>query len=299
MNRKNLSKHVIACLKRLPEPFANHYGVVPPPPPQSGIRLGKVGRRVQSAMAAIAEADQSGRKHDRILVRQEAVSSSAIEGIHSTLDDLQAIEEGRPADREEVVQVCDYALALERLLPRAIECGDGVFTLDLIRELHLAVMKSDAAYRKHSVPGEIRDSVVWIGGRGRIEQSTYNPAPPEDVPACLADCLTYMRNEGMQAMTQTIVERIAIAHAHFEAVHPMSDGNGRVGRMLISLMMSASGHAPLFLSPYIEANVDRYVEALKSAQQRLEWAEIVGFMADAITDTVGRLPIYGSSNPDR
>ncbi|TCU62008.1 hypothetical protein EDF58_1011341 [Novosphingobium sp. PhB57] len=78
----------------------------------------------------------------------------------------------------------------------------------------------------------------------------------------------------------------------------MSDGYGRVGRLLILLMTAASDHTPLILSPYIEANAGRYVEALKSAQQRLEWAEIIGFMADAITGMGRDLPLYRLSNPE-
>lgn len=82
-----------------------------------------------------------------------------------------------------------------------------------------------------------------------------------------------------------------MAHAHFEAVHPFRDGNGRVGRLLLPIMMAAEGSVPLYMSPYIDAHKDSYYTALKRAQQRLEWAEIVGFISDAIIGTVDELMI--------
>src|ERR1700674_4397385 len=82
---------------------------------------------------------------------------------------------------------------------------------------------------------------------------------------------------------------MAVAHAHFEAVHPFRDGNGRVGRLLLPLMMAAEGHIPLYLSPYIEANKVAYYASLKAAQQRLDWHEAIGFLADAIVGTTHEL----------
>ena len=98
-----------------------------------------------------------------------------------------------------------------------------------------------------------------------------------------------MRNEGMQQMTQDMVTRMAISHAHFEAVHPFRDGNGRVGRILLPLMMAAEGHVPLYLAPYFEARRTDYFRALKKAQQQLDWSAIIGFLCDAIVRTVQRL----------
>lgn len=93
----------------------------------------------------------------------------------------------------------------------------------------------------------------------------------------------------MQVMAQSLIARMAIAHAHFEAVHPYRDGNGRVGRLLLPLMMAADGKVPLYLSPYIEAHKPAYYDALKAAQQRLDWAAMVAFIADAISGTVDEL----------
>jgi Fic family protein len=99
----------------------------------------------------------------------------------------------------------------------------------------------------------------------------------------------------MQRVNQHLITRMAIAHSHFEAVHPFRDGNGRVGRLLLPLMMAAEGQVPLYLSPYIEANKPAYYEALKQAQQRLDWDAIVGFMAGAVSGTVEELVVTRSA----
>lgn len=148
-------------------------------------------------------------------------------------------------------------------------------------------MKSDADHR--DIPGELRGSAAWIGGMGNIAYSTWTPPPPDQVRACLLETVDYLRNEGMQSMTQNLVVRMAVAHAHFEAVHPFRDGNGRVGRLLLPLMMAAEGQVPLPLSPYIDAHKETYYAALKRAQQRLEWEAVVGFVSDAVIATVDEL----------
>lgn len=223
----------------------------------------------------------------RILKRQEAVSSSSIEGINSTLDELLAVEDADEDGRSEVRQVRDYALLLDRLLPLAGERGQAIFDLGLIQRLHAEVMRSDPNYP--DIPGELRGTVVWIGGQGNIAYSTWNPPPPDHVRSCILETVEYLRNEGMQSMTQNSVVRMAVAHAHFEAVHPFRDGNGRVGRLLLPLMMAAERQLPLYLSPYIDAHKDAYYAALKGAQQRLEWEAIVGFVSDAVVATVDEL----------
>ncbi len=295
MRREALCHDVRQRLVRLPAPFEAHYGVVPPPPPEDAVPLGLVLARSEAANQALARIDaladdlRDPYLLSRVLTRREAVSSSGIEGTHSTLDELLVVEETEDGDATEAaVQVRDYARALDQLIPCAQTEGTAIFTLDLVRHLHRAVMKGDAVYKDE--PGALRQVVVWIGGTG-IEYSTFNPPPPDEVPACLDRQLEYLRNEGMQAMTQGLLTRMAIGHAHFEAIHPFRDGNGRVGRLLLPLTMAAEGHVPLYLSPYIEAHKTAYVNALKAAQQRLEWHAMVGFLADAVVATVDELMV--------
>ncbi|MCK1305715.1 Fic/DOC family N-terminal domain-containing protein [Bradyrhizobium sp. 45] len=294
MNRDNLTHAVRERLQRLPAPYAAHYGVVPLPPPEDGVAGGAVLARLRAADAALVRIETLAAEVkdpyliSRILPRREAVSSSAIEGTNSTLDELLSGEESEDSQQgEAVVQVRDYALALDDFLPRARQEKLEIFTSGLVQDLHHAVMRGDAEYKDK--PGDLRQVVVWIGGRGDIAYSTYNPTPPSDIAACLEDTMKYMRCEGMQAMYQSFIVRMAVAHAHFEAVHPFRDGNGRVGRLLLPLMMAAEGMMPIYLSPYIEAHKAAYYESLKAAQQRLDWHEAVGFMADAIVGTTDEL----------
>lgn len=294
VNRDLLTHAVRQRLVRLPAPHDSHYGVVPLPPPENHVSLDGVLDRLVAASAALGKVQAIAQEMadpyliSRILKRQEAVSSSSIEGTNSTLDELLAVEDADEDGRSEVRQVRDYAQLLDRLLPDATERGYRVFDLDLVRRLHAEVMKSDPDYKDE--PGELRDSVVWIGG-GHIAYSTWNPPPPAQVRPCLLETIDYLRNEGMQSMTHNLVVRMAVAHAHFEAVHPFRDGNGRVGRLLLPLMMAAEGRVPLYLSPYIDAHKHDYYAALKRAQQRLEWEAIVGFVSDAVVATVDELMV--------
>lgn len=297
MRRDDLCHAVRERLERLPEPYAAHYGVVPLPPPEEGIALGTAMASHQRAVAAVARVRALVADMDdpyvvsRLLPRREAVSSSAIEGTNSTLDELLSLEEETGAEQRDAArQVRDYALTLDRLIPQAVGQGAAIFTPELVGDLHRAVMRSDPGYA--DAPGALRNRVVWIGGGGHdIAYSTYNPTPPDRIEPCLDDTMAYMRGQGMQVMTQSIVARLAIAHAHFEAVHPFRDGNGRVGRLLLPLMMAADGQVPLYLSPYIEANKQAYYESLKAAQQQLDWSTAIAFMADAITGTVDELMV--------
>jgi len=293
MNRNHLTHAVREQLVRYPEPYENHYGVVPLPPPEDALPIQAVQPAHDRALTMLgriqALADQVSDPYviSRTLSRREAVDSSAIEGTNSTLNELLTVEEHDDDARDAARQVRDYALTLDHMLPRATREGSDVFTIELIQDLHREAMRHDPDYREE--PGALKKVVNWIGGTGHISTSTYNPAPPDRVALCLEQNAAYMRCEGMQAMTQSLITRMAVAHAHFESVHPFSDGNGRVGRLLLPMMMAAEGHVPLYLAPYIAANRAGYYDGLKAAQQRLEWAPLVGYLSDAVSGTVEEL----------
>ncbi len=297
MKRTELSGGIRERLVRLPPPYEHHYGVLPLPLPEEGIPLGEVTALHSQAQLALGQVKEIARslpdpyQISRILSRREAVSSSAMEGTHSTLDELLIADEDddEAGQGQAVRQVRDYALALERFVPSAVIQGRQIFQIDLIQNLHRRVLGHDAAYR--DTPGDFRQEVVWIGGNGHIAYSVYNPPPPTEVPHFLEDTLDYMREDGMQMMTQSLITRMALAHAHFEAVHPFRDGNGRVGRLLLPLMMAAEKQVPLYLSPYIELHKQAYYAALKQAQQKLRWLPLIGFMSSAIVQTVQELRI--------
>ncbi|MFP1130220.1 Fic family protein [Asticcacaulis sp. W401b] len=277
----------------MPEPHSAHYGVLPVPPPEDNFTFEDKNGRHRVALAQIAKVDvlasELGDPYliSRLLTRREAVTSSSIEGTHSTLDELLRVEEDDETAGDAARQVGDYALTLDRFIPQARAFGPELFTTGLICDLHAEAMRRDPDYRDR--PGDLRSAVVWIGGNGQIAYSTFNPPPPEDVPASLEENARYMRCEGMQAFKQTLIVRMALAHAHFEAIHPFRDGNGRVGRLLLPLMMAADHHTPLYLSAYIEANKTAYIDALKAAQQRLEWAALIDYLSSAVIATVDEL----------
>src|SRR3546814_621094 len=291
MRRDDLVEAVKRTLHRLPSEFASHYGVLPEAPTENTVPAGEATASLRRAHHAIGEVSaMAAELHDRfvlsrILCRKEAVSSSAIEGTNSTLDELLSAEEGGDEDiRSETRQVRDYALTLETLVPHAQGLGNEIFSVDLIRRLHERVIGADPNYQ--DPPGALRERVVWIGGTGHIASSIFNPPAPEFVARCLDEHVAYLHCDGMQKMTQDIITRMAVGHAHFEAIHPFRDGNGRVGRPLLPLMMAADGQVPLCLPPYIAANNERYYKALQSAQQRMDYRPLIDFMADAAIGTV-------------
>jgi Fic family protein len=295
MRREHLVGAVRERLKRYPEPYSNHYGVVPLPPSEEPVNLGSAEVAHRAALEAIGRANALARSFpehfllSRILVRQEALTSSAIEGTHSTLDQLLAAEEATDVFEEKQIssadrQVKSYALALEKALSDVQRNRYDAFSIGLIRDLQREVVKDDPKYR--FTPGEIRSHVVHIGGGFHISKSDYNPAPPDTISHCLVEHIDYLRCEGLQAVNQSIIVRMALAHAHFEAIHPFPDGNGRVGRLLFPLMLAADGHTPLYLAPYIARNKPIYVDGLKAAQQRLDYTPLIEVLSNAILATV-------------
>jgi Fic family protein len=137
--------------------------------------------------------------------------------------------------------------------------------------------------RSPGLPGD----VVQIGSFGRKEDSIYNPVPPARVSNCLGEVLDWMSNEsllqyGDAGMGMALPIRMAIGHTHFEAVHPFSDGNGRVGRMLWAFQMAAADRLPLYLSGYVETEKSEYSAALQEAQKQLLYRRMIDFVCRAI-----------------
>ncbi len=293
MNRNNLIPSLRDRLRRFPPPLENYFGVVPFPPTEEPILLGDASPDHHAAMQALGRADALFQPYpyhfllSRVLVRKEAVASSGIEGTHSTLDALLETEETNEEDAPEAdILVRDYAIALEDAIADVEANGYNAFTIHTIEKLHRALMRNDKNFlEKHGPPGEFRRKQVRIGGRD-FNDSTYNPPPHADVLACMAEHIVYLRCEGMQQIHQSVIVQMAVAHAHFEAVHPFADGNGRAGRLLLPLMLRAAGHTPLYLASYIAAFKPDYSAALRAAQQRLDFVPLILHLARAITSTV-------------
>lgn len=220
----------------------------------------------------------------RSLERREAVLSSQIEGTRTDLTQLLEYEatgsdEGLPDDAQVTL---GYVRALDHGL-RAVrrEGGPQHLTLDLIRQLH-RVLISSAGYQHPEGPGAWRIAQNWIGAR-RIEDATLIPPPVSHLEACLLDLEDFLRADVSSPTAMALPLRMAVAHVQFEAIHPFSDGNGRVGRLLPPLMMAAEGLPPLYLAGYLKTHQREYYDGLAGVQLRGRWTDWLGFFLDGIT----------------
>lgn len=212
--------------------------------------------------------------------RREAVRSSQIEGTSSELDELLAYEatgsdEGMPAD---VHVTRNYVMALEYGLDKVRSLGAAAMDCELVKEIHARLMKD---VDDHGTPGQFRTRQNWIGGGSLISQARFVPPPPEHVESCMGELeslLQYAADEEEQKVL-SIVTRMAIVHAQFESIHPFMDGNGRVGRILLPLMLAAEDYPPVYLAGYLKSHQRDYYDALAGVQLRDKWSEWIGFFA--------------------
>ena len=190
-----------------------------------------------------------------IYVRKEAVLSSQIEGTQSSLSDLLLFEleqqPGGPLD--DVQEVSNYVAALDHGLAR-LESGFPL-SLRLIKEMHDKLLSKGRGSDKQ--PGEFRRSQNWIGGT-RPGNAFFVPPPPENVPECMGELELFLHD---QPEHTPVLLKAALTHVQFETIHPFLDGNGRLGRLLITLLLCAEKvlKAPmLYLSQYFKTNRQRY-----------------------------------------
>ncbi len=222
----------------------------------------------------------------RTLDRREAVRSSQIEGTNAGLDHVFEYEatgsdQGLPAD---VRVTANYVLALDQGLRDIQQLGSSqALNLALIRKLHALLMDGDKEYLKKDVPGQFRSRQNWIGGL-RIYEAKIVPPPPDLLQGPLLELekgLQYAPSEEDEYSISVVV-RMAVLHAYFELIHPFIDGNGRVGRMLMPLMLAAEGYPPVYLAGFLKKNQARYYQALGAAQLQERWPEWVGFLAGGV-----------------
>jgi Fic family protein len=209
----------------------------------------------------------------RPFIRREAVLSSRIEGTQATLGELLATEAGAVVDRspEDLREVANYVVALERGMGRL---GTLPLSLRLVRELHETLMRGVRG--DSATPGEFRRSQNWIGPSGcTLNDAAYVPPPPDRLMECLGAWETFLHDDSLPPLVHA-----ALAHSQFEAIHPFLDGNGRVGRLLITLLLIAKGVLPsplLYLSAYFEATRQEYYARLLGVTERGEWEEWLSY----------------------
>lgn len=210
-------------------------------------------------------------------IRKEALESSQIEGTHATLSDIYAYEAGQETliaeDRRQGTQeVMNYLHALTHGL-EAITAGEPI-TVELLCAMHdrlLSGVRGDEAN-----PGELRTSQNFIGSTPHIQDARYVPPPPNYLNDLLGDLVTYAN--GTTDLHPLL--RIGLVHYQFETIHPFLDGNGRLGRLLISLLLQRDDLLPepyLYLSSYFNARRSDYVDHLLRVSQRGEWDDWLRF----------------------
>ena len=218
-------------------------------------------------------------------VRKEAVLSSQIEGTQSSLSDLLLFETddapGVPID--DVIEVSNYVLAMEHGLQRL--AGGFPLCNRLIREIHAVLLSRGRGSDK--LPGEFRRSQNWIGG-SRPGTALYVPPPHHAVPDCMGDLEKFLHASHPNL---PLLVKAGLAHAQFESIHPFLDGNGRVGRLLITLLLVHNGvlrHPLLYLSLYFKQRRQTYYDLLNRLRDNGDWEEWLHFFLEGVAQTAER-----------
>ncbi|MGF1600240.1 MAG: Fic family protein [Acidimicrobiales bacterium] len=196
-------------------------------------------------------------------LRLEAVLSSRIEGTKTDVGQLLLFEVGQAVSRDaadDAAEVSNYVRAMEHGLERVR--GGFPISVRLLREMHEQLLQGVRG--QHRRPGELRSSPVWIGG-SNLEDAVFVPPPPDEMQRALSDLERFLHETDLPLLVQ-----LAIAHYQFEVIHPFLDGNGRIGRLLIPLMLVLRGALPqplLYLSAYFEEYRSDYYDHLLITSQ--------------------------------
>ena len=259
---------------------------LPLPPAPALVLDGSLQQALESAVLALGRLDAvSTLLPDHALflysyVRKEAVLSSQIEGTQSSLSDLLLFEikeaPGIPLD--DVSEVSKYVAALEHGLLRLRQ--NFPLSNRLIREIHGVLLSSGRGQTQ--TPGEFRRSQNWIGDAAGAGHAAFVPPPHIAVPDCMTALESFLHatDDGL-----SVLLRAGLAHVQFETVHPFLDGNGRVGRLLITLLLCAAGllsEPLLYLSQYFKQHRGDYYELLNHVRRTGDWEAWLGFFLEGV-----------------
>lgn len=260
-----------------------------PLPPKDNLDMGNLQHSLGRAMFALGQLDSltamlpEPRLFIYACIRKEALLSSQIEGIQSTLSDLLLFEleqaPGVPLD--DVTEVSNYVTAMEHGLRRMRE-DDFPLCNRLIREIHEILLSSGRGSRK--LPGEFRRSQNWLGGT-RPGNARLVPPPTHFVEKCMSNLQRYIHSNDH---ANSALSRVGLSHVQFETIHPFLDGNGRVGRILIALQLCHEGllrEPLLYLSLHFKWNQNDYYSFLNAVRHRGDWEAWLRFFFDGITET--------------
>jgi Fic family protein len=258
---------------------------LPPAPPVS--MTGELQRRLSEADLALGRLDGSIQILPNpdlfvyMYVRKEAVLSSQIEGTQSSLQDLLAAEASilSPNRPHDVAEVINYVAAMNYGIARLVDLPVSV---RLIREIHEKLLRDVRG--SMLTPGELRTSQNWIGVGGcTLNEATFVPPPPHAVPEALSQLERFLHAQS----DLPLLIRIGLAHAQFETIHPFLDGNGRIGRLLITFLLCENGvlHKPvLYLSHFFKKHRQRYYELLQQTRDAGDWESWLTFFLQGVAE---------------
>jgi len=274
---------------RLSKTIQGYYAFIPNPLPpvlnwnESLVNSLSEADRAVGKLAGLSRALPNPHLLIRPFMHSEAVLSSRIEGTQATISDVYKYETGQLSlfkddkDISDVKEVHNYVLALDCGLKRLKELP---LSLRLLRELHKILL--EGVRGGESRPGEFRQVQNWIGPEGcSLEEALYVPPSVDEMNEALASLEKYLN----QKDNLPPLIRIGLVHYQFEAIHPFIDGNGRIGRLLIILLLCAWDILPqplLYLSPYFESNRQAYYDLLLEVSERGAWEEWLNFFLTAV-----------------
>lgn len=215
----------------------------------------------------------------RPFITREAVLSSKIEGTQATLGEVLANEIGVQVDRnpDDLQEVKNYIIALDHGLHRL---QDFPLSLRLIKEIHEKLMQGVRG--SHATPGEFRRTQNWIGIPGcTLNTAKYVPPTPDELMDCLSNLEKFIHDNTLPPLIHT-----ALCHYQFEAIHPFLDGNGRIGRLLITLLLIKKKMLPsplLYLSAFFEATRDEYYKQLYNVSNKGTWEDWLTYFLNGVS----------------
>ena len=260
----------------------------PLPPQRPALRLvGNLADSLGTAETSLAKLEAAGRMVPSLdwfvyaFVRKEAVISSQIEGTQASLDDLLALEAEAPTEAapEHVQEICNYLDALNYARGQLRRKGGLPLSVRLLNGAHKRLMSGTRGQDKQ--PGHLRRSQNWIGGT-RPGNARFVPPPPSRVQDLLGELEKYLNTKD----DLPPLVRAGLAHVQFETIHPYLDGNGRVGRLLISLCLEEWGllsEPLLYLSLFFKHHRQEYYERLGAVRTHGDWEGWLAYFLEGIT----------------
>lgn len=276
--------------------------------PPAGLDLGRLEPALSAANLAVGRLDGLSRFVPSVdlfvalFIRKEAVLSSRIEGTQATLDDVLRFEAGAPVRADDlsrddealladVGEVFSYIRAMRECL-RRVRSGERI-TLSMITDAHATLMGAGGGVGGFSGGGRVRETQNWISAQGGspsrsgVGDAIFVPPAPETVGAHLDDLFQFIRVDSTGTGGLPTLVRAGLAHAQFETIHPFLDGNGRLGRLLVTLMLVREGamRAPLlYLSAFLTAHKPDYYAKLTAIRERGDWEGWLAFFLRGVRE---------------